>query len=112
APHSTDGDLRAALVAANPGDRLALATRFTRTAVARVLGASPATLDADRPLLEFALDSLMAVELAQAIDREFGGPVPIAGSARDLTVTSLAEKIVRLASDAAETTGGDDGGQA
>jgi 3-oxoacyl-(acyl-carrier-protein) synthase/NADPH:quinone reductase-like Zn-dependent oxidoreductase/acyl carrier protein len=45
--------------------------------LARLLGVrDPETLDPDAPLMSFGLDSLIAVEFARTLSREYGRPVP------------------------------------
>ena len=45
--------------------------------LARLLGVrDPETLDPDAPLMSFGLDSLIAVEFARTLSRDFGRPVP------------------------------------
>ena len=63
--------------------------------LARLLGVrDPCTLDPDTPLMSFGLDSLIAVEFARALSREYGRPV-----APDFAYShpTLADAVVALA---------------
>ncbi|WP_052509248.1 type I polyketide synthase [Kitasatospora griseola] len=64
------------------------------TAVAAVLGASPDALEPQAPLISLGLDSLMAVELRNAIDQALGVNVPISDFLKGATVRALAERLV------------------
>ncbi|MFD7641889.1 SDR family NAD(P)-dependent oxidoreductase [Kitasatospora sp. NPDC059795] len=64
------------------------------TAVAAVLGAGPEALDPQTPLIGLGLDSLMAVELRNAIDQALGVNLPISDFLKGATVRSLAERLV------------------
>lgn len=66
-----------------------------REHLARILGTAAAQVDIERPLSDLGLDSLMAVELATALEREVGRPVSVmqmiqAGSAGAVADTLLA----------------------
>ena len=45
--------------------------------LSRILGTPAAQIDVERPLADLGLDSLMAVELAQALEVEVGRPVSV-----------------------------------
>jgi len=74
--------------------------------LARLLGVrDPETLDPDAPLMSFGLDSLIAVEFARTLSREYGRPVPpdFAYSHPTLAdaVTALSTRRARMAQPAA-----------
>jgi len=66
-----------------------------RACVAQVMGYSPASLDADRPLTELGLDSLQASRILAGIRREFRVEVP----ARELLRQGTIAKVAVLLSD-------------
>ncbi|MBI3779502.1 MAG: SDR family NAD(P)-dependent oxidoreductase [candidate division NC10 bacterium] len=93
--HRRGGDtIRNALLAAKPSERLGLTTSLLREQVARVLGASPAKLDIEKPLTEMGLDSLMGVELRNWVEGELRLSVPILELMRGPSVVRLAELLV------------------
>jgi acyl carrier protein len=60
-----------------PSDRRAILAEFVRTQVAKVLGIEPAKpIDSIQPLNELGLDSLMAVELRNALGAATGQSLP------------------------------------
>jgi acyl transferase domain-containing protein/NADPH:quinone reductase-like Zn-dependent oxidoreductase/acyl carrier protein len=62
-----------------------------RDKVARVLGTSPERLDADKPLLNLGIDSLMAVELRNWIEQELHVNVPIMELMRSPSLSGLTD---------------------
>ena len=79
--------------AAAPTERLAMVERFVRGKAAGLLGIDPAEMDADRPLLELGLDSLMAVEFRNWIENQLAVGLPISALMRGGGVRSLAGTI-------------------
>jgi acyl transferase domain-containing protein/aryl carrier-like protein len=75
-PHREAIALDAALAAAAPADRRAVIRDHVLRRVGQVLGASTEQLDAHRPFAEQGLDSLMAVELRNALARDLARPLP------------------------------------
>jgi acyl transferase domain-containing protein/thioesterase domain-containing protein len=61
-----------------------------RACVAQVMGYSPASLDADRPLTELGLDSLQASRILALVRREFGIELPSRVLLREGTVARVA----------------------
>ncbi len=103
-PDDSDGaDPRVALAAAPPAERPALAADHVAAIVARVLQAPPARLDRARPLTDLGIDSLMAVEVTTAVERELGVAVSLADVLEGLSIAGLAERV--LASGAARVAG-------
>jgi len=71
---------------------------------AKVLGTSADQIDASKPLSDLGLDSLMAVELAGAIERDVGQPIPVMqllGVPSLSGVVDLVAKILGIELDAA-----------
>ncbi|MCS6806446.1 MAG: SDR family NAD(P)-dependent oxidoreductase [Blastocatellia bacterium] len=115
-PHATDQQtaqdgvrLRDLVMAAEPADRQPLIEAHLKEQVARVLGASAAHLDAERPLNELGLDSLMAVELKNRIEKEIGVTLPTVELMRGPTVLKLSHVVLKLltGADAAAPTEAD-----
>ena len=77
------------LRAAAPAERRRLVEATVRAKTASLLGTDPATLEADRPLLELGLDSLMAVELRNWVDSQTGVNLPMAAVMRSGGVTAV-----------------------
>jgi acyl carrier protein len=86
--------IRKTLLAAPPEQRKELMLSFLRDKVARVLGASAAKVDVDKPLTEVGLDSLMAVELRNWIEGELRVNLPIVELMQGPSVSRLAELLV------------------
>ena len=68
---------RAAVLASPASDRVALLETLVTEHVARVLGTTPETLEPVARLNELGLDSLMAVELRNRLEREFRVDIPV-----------------------------------
>jgi acyl transferase domain-containing protein/NADPH:quinone reductase-like Zn-dependent oxidoreductase/SAM-dependent methyltransferase/acyl carrier protein len=88
--------LREALRSAKPDARPAILGDYLRHQVARVLGASAASLDADRPLNQLGFDSLMAVELKNHIDADLALSLPIRAMMEAPTINTLTAAVAEL----------------
>ena len=105
---SPRGSLRARLASEGSSVRVASLEQYLRDQMARLLGAAPASIDIERPIPDLGLDSLIAVELTLALDRDLG--IEMAGtkllggaSIRQLAVETLG--LLHLApADAAHAT--------
>jgi acyl carrier protein len=86
--------LRAALLGADPSRRREIIEPAIREQVAKVLGASPAKLEVDRPLSDLGLDSLMAVELKNWIEGELGVTLPSVELLRGPSIADLTGKLL------------------
>ena len=71
-----------ALFHAQPEEREEIVQTYIREQVARVLGASASKLDADRPLNELGLDSLMGVELRNRVEGNLALSLPVQDSCK------------------------------
>jgi acyl carrier protein len=89
------GSLAAALEAMGEDDRRALILTRVREHVARVVGAAVAQIEADRALSELGLDSLMAVELAEALEHDVGRPISVMQMIQAGTVGGVVEAVLR-----------------
>ncbi len=58
-------------------ERMPYIQNYLRENIARILGTTAAQIETDKPVSDLGLDSLMAVELATAIEREIGTAVPV-----------------------------------
>ncbi len=79
-----------------PVDRGTMVEAFVRTELARVLRVKPSDVDLNAPLSGLGLDSLMAVEVNHAVERNLGVVLPVTlflrdGSGRDLARTILSK---------------------
>ncbi len=68
--------LRDSVLKAAPHEQPVILENFLREQVARVLRTSPSKIDPKRPLNEYGLDSLMAVELIHQIESQAGIAIP------------------------------------
>jgi acyl transferase domain-containing protein/acyl carrier protein len=88
------GEKRDALLAAEPAARLGLLQSYLSEQVARVLGLSVSRLDAEQPLSNLGLDSLMAVELKNRITVDLGVNVPMVKFLQGPSVAQAATQIL------------------
>lgn len=93
-----ESDLRERLAALPPEECKALLLGVLREEIARILSSAAETLDADRPVAELGMDSLMAVELRLALEQRIGVNLPMFSLSPQ---TSLAQIAARLARDMA-----------
>jgi NADPH:quinone reductase-like Zn-dependent oxidoreductase/acyl carrier protein/SAM-dependent methyltransferase len=89
------GSLAAALEAMGEDDRRVLVLSRVREHVARVVGAATAQIEADRALSELGLDSLMAVELAEALEHDVGRPISVMQMIQAGTVGGVVDVVLR-----------------
>jgi NAD(P)-dependent dehydrogenase (short-subunit alcohol dehydrogenase family)/acyl carrier protein len=71
------GEWAEALAAMNEDERAEVLTTLVREKVAQVIGAAASQIEIDKPLAELGLDSLMAVELAEALEADIGKPISV-----------------------------------
>jgi aryl carrier-like protein len=99
-PKQSASAVRKALLAAPPAERREKIVTLLREQVSRILGTSEEKLDADRPLTEFGLDSLMAVELRNWIEGDLRLTLSsvdiLRGPSLSQLADLLAEKFARL----------------
>lgn len=85
---------RANLLALSPTERVEVLTTYLRARTAQALGLAPAMLDGDRPLVTLGLDSLKAVELANALEVDFGVRVSLSALLGDRGLSGLVSEIL------------------
>jgi polyketide synthase 12/myxalamid-type polyketide synthase MxaB len=86
--------LAAEIEAATPSERRGVVIQWLRHAVAHVVGAAPEAIDVRRPLRDFGLDSLMAVELQGKLGSALGRDLPRTLLVDHPTLDSLAGFLV------------------
>ncbi|HEX5715361.1 MAG TPA: amino acid adenylation domain-containing protein, partial [Thermoanaerobaculia bacterium] len=91
---------RQALLALEPGERLAVLEPYLRQCAARVLRVPPARLEPDQPLTALGLDSLSAVEVKQEVERRLDTTVPLVALLEGATLRSLATELAERLSEA------------
>ena len=96
-PASADGSGSAelaGLLAAPPADAQRLTQEYLQSRIGLVLGSGSATIDADRPLTDLGLDSLMAVELLATLKSELAVEVAVVQLLQGVTLAELAALVV------------------
>lgn len=102
----------AALVAALPEhERVAAVTSLLRPELARILLLEADAIDADRPLQDLGMDSLMGIELTSAIEARLGVTLPTLTLSASPTLHRLAAEILRRVTAPAAASGGRDSAQ-
>jgi acyl carrier protein len=86
--------IRESLLGAESTARLQIVANELHQQVARTLRLPPGKLDASRSLTTMGLDSLMAVELRNRIQKTFGVTVPIVTLLRGPSVADLSNRIL------------------
>jgi acyl carrier protein len=89
------GSMADALVAMSPEERRAAILACVTDNVARVVGSPPSQVEPDRALSELGLDSLMAVELAEALEQTIGRPVSVMQMIQAGTVSGVVDVVAR-----------------
>jgi myxalamid-type polyketide synthase MxaB len=85
------------LQAMSTGDRRALLTQHIQTQVAKILGfSSPATIHPQQPLPDLGLDSLMAVELVNALQIRLGCHIAPTIAFEHPTVAGLVDYLLQI----------------
>jgi acyl transferase domain-containing protein/NADPH:quinone reductase-like Zn-dependent oxidoreductase/NAD(P)-dependent dehydrogenase (short-subunit alcohol dehydrogenase family)/acyl carrier protein len=84
----------AALLAAGPDERRQLMESYVQQEVAHTLGIDLARLDSEIPLDSLGLDSLMAIELKNRIETNFGINLPLLTFADGSSVSHLSARLL------------------
>ncbi|HLW64289.1 MAG TPA: SDR family NAD(P)-dependent oxidoreductase, partial [Gemmataceae bacterium] len=90
------GSLLARLQSASPDTRTGLIEDFIAAQVASVFAVPEEKVDRDAALTSLGLDSLMAVELTNRIEREVGASIPMGSLLGGPSIKVLAQTILRL----------------
>jgi acyl transferase domain-containing protein/NADPH:quinone reductase-like Zn-dependent oxidoreductase/acyl carrier protein len=98
-------DMRAHLLGLPPEEARALLIRIGTEELGRILRLPPESVAADAPVARLGLDSLGALELRGALEARLGMPVPLSAVTEDLTVSSLATRMVEGFSGGAREAG-------
>jgi NADPH:quinone reductase-like Zn-dependent oxidoreductase/acyl carrier protein len=85
---------RARLLAESPENRLEILEGRLREHVAGVLRLTAARIDVDQPLVTMGIDSLMAVELKNRVERELGVAIPLLQLIKGPSVRDLARSLL------------------
>jgi myxalamid-type polyketide synthase MxaB len=93
------GQLRARLAEVEPGRRLPLLVDALRGHLAAVLRTSPETLDSAESLSQLGIDSLMAVELKNRLEKDLATPTPVGELLEAESVNALAAALCRRVDD-------------
>ena len=87
------GDLRARLLALTETEAIGLITEVLVTEAAGVLRMAPADLPQDQAMTDLGLDSLMAVELALALEKRFAITLPPMLISENPSIKRIAERV-------------------
>jgi thioester reductase-like protein len=90
------GSLLARLQGASSEVRPALVEEFIASQVAGVFGVTPEKITRDAPLTSLGLDSLMAVELTNRIEREVGVTIPMGNLLGGPSIKALSTNLLQL----------------
>jgi acyl transferase domain-containing protein/thioesterase domain-containing protein/acyl carrier protein len=90
------GSIRRMILSTTAAERLALVVERVAESAAKVLRTSPAKLEANRPLEEMGLDSLMAFELLNRLEVEFGISWPSNNGSANSSINHLAAVVLKM----------------
>ena len=99
------------LLALEPVARAEAVLARLRAHAAAVLRLDPATIDVSEPLTAFGIDSLMAVELKNRVDRDLGLSVPLVHYLDGSGIDRLAEVLLDSAASARPAAPSAEGGE-
>ena len=85
------GEIASHILRAPPSEQPARMTAYLAEAMGRVLGLVAAEIDADKPLDQLGLDSLLAVEFTMRLTKELGVELPVISLLGGMTITRLGE---------------------
>lgn len=93
--------MAAALEVMSETERSEALFSLVRELIAKVIGAAPSQIEADRTLAELGLDSLMAVELAELLEQQVGKPVSVMQMIQAGTLNGVVGVVLRAFGSAA-----------
>ncbi len=102
-----DGDIRELLSSTPPENRMSLVVSRVTESAAKVLRMNPAKLDPARPLKELGVDSLMAFELMNRLEMQFGISLPPGKFGANTSVNHLAAVILEICNQSLASSKGD-----
>jgi acyl transferase domain-containing protein/NAD(P)-dependent dehydrogenase (short-subunit alcohol dehydrogenase family)/acyl carrier protein len=85
---------REALLKASEPERQPLLEDYLAERLAKILGIKPSQLDRQQPTNTLGLDSLMAIELKNQVETDFGATIPMADFYRGFSLAELATSIL------------------
>ncbi|QJU57632.1 polyketide synthase [Sphingomonas sp. AP4-R1] len=88
-------DLAELLADLSPEEAKERVTGLLIEEVARIMKLAPERVEAQRPLAELGMDSLMAVELRLAVEQRFGLSIPLLALSEGATLAAMAARIIR-----------------
>jgi acyl transferase domain-containing protein/SAM-dependent methyltransferase/acyl carrier protein len=88
-------DIRDRIHALPPDEAKAFIVGLLIEEAARVMSFAPDRIDPQRPLSEFGMDSLMAVELRLALETRMGIDVPLVSLSDNTSLSTIATRMVR-----------------
>jgi myxalamid-type polyketide synthase MxaB len=94
-PSAVLGQLRARIAEVEPAGRLPLMVEAVRAHLAAVLRTSPETLDPAESLSQLGIDSLMAVELKNRLEKDLATPTQVGDLLEAVSVSALAAVLCR-----------------
>jgi acyl transferase domain-containing protein/thioesterase domain-containing protein/acyl carrier protein len=94
--HGDAGNIRRMILSAPAAERLALVVERVGESAAKVLRTSLAKLEANRPLKEMGLDSLMAFELLNRLEVQFGISLPSNDGSTNSSINNLATVVLKM----------------
>ncbi|MCS4062637.1 type I polyketide synthase [Pseudomonas putida] len=89
-------DIQRMLAELDDGELLERFAEMLKHEVCEILRLPPARLDAQRPLQELGLDSLMSVELVVALEERFGIRLPVMELSDSSSIDKLAARLLEL----------------
>jgi natural product biosynthesis luciferase-like monooxygenase protein len=92
-PQQMNAQLHRQLISSGPALRQKLFEQYALEKVSQVLGTSVHRVDAQTPLVNIGLDSLMAIELKNRIDADLGVRVPMTAFLQGQSIADLAPQV-------------------
>ena len=84
------------ILAAGEQEQVRLVFDFVAGQVAKTLGISPTSIDREQPISQMGLDSLMGIELKNAIESALNVEIPLDQFTAETSVNDLSETIRKL----------------
>lgn len=104
---AAQGGARSRIDAATAADRATIIHELVAGHVAKTLGIPAASLERDRALSQMGLDSLMGIEMRNAIEADIAAEIPIETFTASTTVDDLCDAVGRLLGAEAAAARGD-----